>query len=139
MTELIQTFTNLLSGDTMARFSEIIGTGQVTAERAITAGVSALIGALADRARQAGGGAALQTMLQSPEAQAAGISDGSILDNVDAFLQNPTAANGLGLLQGYLGGQYSTVERRIAERPGHDRQAGGLVRRGIVELDGFAV
>jgi hypothetical protein len=103
-----------LSGERLTQMSRQIGADEQTTSSALTAVMPLLVSALANNASQSSGAQSLHNALAEDH-------DGSILNNLSAFLGNPQSANGAGILEHVLGGQQPVVTQGLAEGSGLNR------------------
>jgi hypothetical protein len=118
MFNILEEITNLLSGETMTKISNTVGADSVSTGKAIGASIPALIGAMADKAKQGGGADALLHLLHSETSKAQGISDGSLLSDVSGLLNNPSAFGGMEILQTLFGAGQADIEKKVGQVSG---------------------
>ncbi len=122
MDALTQQLMQQLSGEGVSRISQQIGADEQTTSSALSAALPLLLSALANNASKPEGAQALNQALTQDH-------DGSILNDLPGFLDNPQASNGTGILKHVLGGQQSTVTRGLARGTGLDNnQVGQLLQ-----------
>ena len=63
MSNIVEEVTNLLSGETMTKLSSTVGAGPNSVGKAVAVAIPALINAVGDKAKQAGGAGALLNLL----------------------------------------------------------------------------
>jgi hypothetical protein len=100
-----------LSGDGVSRISRKIRADEQTTNAALTTAMPLLLSALAKNASQPGGAQSLYQALAEDH-------DGSILNDVPGFLNDPQAANGAGILKHVLGSQQPVVAKGLAQGTG---------------------
>jgi hypothetical protein len=111
-----------LSGGGLSQISQQIGADEQTTGSALSVAMPLLMSALANNASQPEGAQALHQALAEDH-------DGSILNDVPGFLDNPQAANGAGILGHILGGQQPVVTQGLAQNTGLDSgQVGQLLQ-----------
>lgn len=115
--DLLETLTSQLGGGALAQISRQLGTDEATAGAATSAGISALIGALSKNAGSSDGAAALDRALTSDH-------DGSVMQNLGGFMDNPDTGTGAGILRHVLGGSQSQVQAGLSQATGLD--SGGV-------------
>jgi hypothetical protein len=118
MSNLVEAITNLFSGETLTKLSHNIGADPAATGKAIGAAVPAFIGAMADKARENGGGEALLGLLNSETNRQNGIADGSVLDGIDDVVTAPTPFGGIETLQILFGTAQPDIEHKIGQVSG---------------------
>ena len=112
---------NSLGGRAKEQVSRRIGADERSTEQALGAAVPLLLQALQRNAQRPEGADALAGALERDH-------DGSLLDNLTGFLQQPEQGNGAGILGHVLGGKRRTVETGLAKSTGLDSsQVGNLL------------
>jgi hypothetical protein len=111
MDALTQQLMQQLSGDGLSQISRQIGADEQTTGSVLSAAVPLLVSALANNAARPDKAQALHQALAKDH-------DGSILNDVPAFLDNPQAVNGAGMLGHILGGQQPVVSQGLAQGSG---------------------
>ena len=119
MNDVLSLVRNQLSGSNLTAISNAIGADPNTTNEAIGTAVPLLISALANNASRPAEAAKLNSALQKDH-------DGSLLDNLGGFLNNPALANGAGILGHIFGGRQQKVETGVAGATGLD--AGQIAR-----------
>ncbi len=120
--DLTQLLMQQLAGGGLSQISQQIGTDEQTTGSALSTAMPLLVSALANNASKPDGAQALHQALTEGH-------DGSILNNVPSFLENPQAANGAGILGHILGGQQPVVTQGLAQNTGLDSgQVGQLLQ-----------
>jgi hypothetical protein len=107
-----------LGGDMTASVSHQIGADEAHTTQALSAAVPLLVSALARNASKPDGAQSLHQALKRDH-------DGSILNDVPKYFEDPKAANGAGILGHVLGEQRGPVENRLAQQTGLDAKAVG--------------
>ena len=121
MNAITQIVTQQLGGSAARTIAQRFGISESTANTAIQMGVPLILAALARNAAQ-------PQEAQNLHQAVATDHDGSILDNVTGYLQNPQSANGAGILGHVFGGQRPAIENNLAQATGMDQSsAGGLL------------
>lgn len=121
MNAITQIVTQQLGGSAARTIAQRFGISESTANTAIQMAVPLILTALARKASQ-------PQEAQNLHQAVATDHDGSILDNVTSYLQNPQSANGAGILGHVFGGQQPAVENNLAQATGMDQSsAGGLL------------
>ena len=121
MNAITQIITQQLGGSAARTIAQRFGISETTANTAVQLGVPLILAALARNASQ-------PQEAQNLHQAVATDHDGSILDNVTDYLQNPQTANGSGILAHVFGTQRPTVENNLAQATGMDQgSAAGLL------------
>ena len=121
MNAITQIVTQQLGGSASRTIAQRFGISESTANTAIQMAVPLILTALARNASQ-------PQEAQNLHQAVATDHDGSILDNVMGYLQNPQSANGAGILGHVFGGQQPAIENNLAQATGMDQSsAGGLL------------
>lgn len=121
MNAITQIITQQLGGSAARTIAQRFGISESTANTAVQIGVPLILAALARNASQ-------PQEAQNLHQAVATDHDGSILDNVSGYLQNPQTANGSGILGHVFGTQRPTVENNLAQATGMDQgSAAGLL------------
>lgn len=121
MNAITQIVTQQLGGRAANTIAQRFGISESTANTAIQMAVPLILTALARNASQ-------PQEAQSLHQAVATDHDGSILDNVTGYLQNPQSANGAGILGHVFGSQQPAIENNLAQATGMDQSsAGGLL------------
>lgn len=118
MPSLIETLTASLGSNALGQLGQQIGADHASTSTAVSAALPLLIGALASKASQPDGAAALHGAITRDH-------DGSILEDVEGFLTGAAgssvgtgAADGAGILGHLLGDQRGAVEAAIGQSSG---------------------
>lgn len=121
MNAITQIVTQQLGGSAARTIAQRFGISESTANTAIQMAVPLILTGLARNASQ-------PQEAQNLHQAVATDHDGSILDNVMGYLQNPQSANGAGILGHVFGGQQPRIENNLAQATGMDQSsAGGLL------------
>ncbi len=107
MDSLMETLGRALGGSNLGQISRGIGADEASTGNALAAALPALIGALSRNASRGDGASALSNALERDH-------DGSILDNLGGFLNNPEAGPGEGILGHVLGSNRPRVESGLS-------------------------
>lgn len=102
-----------LAGEPTAQIGQQLGMDEGATSKAIAAALPMLMTALASSASRQDGAASLAGALDRDH-------DGSILDNISAFLRSPDTSTGDGILGHTLGGQRPAVEQELGRQTGLD-------------------
>lgn len=108
MTTLTEALMQQLGNGGVSQISQQIGTDEASTSSALGMAMPLLMSALANNASQPNGAQALHQALANDH-------DGSILNDIPNFLQNPQAANGTGILGHVLGSQQPAVAQGMAQ------------------------
>jgi hypothetical protein len=110
-----------LGGSASQKIAQRFGISESTANTAIQMAVPLLVTALARNASQ-------PQEAQNLHQAVATDHDGSIFDNLTAYLGNPQSANGAGILGHVFGSQQPAIQNNLAQATGMDQSsAGGLL------------
>jgi hypothetical protein len=111
MNDIISAVGASLDGDALERISGMLGTDPSTTRNAIGSALPVIVGALANNASSPDGAASLHQALASDH-------DGSLLDNLGGFLNNPALVNGAGILKHMFGNKQPEVGGAAAQGTG---------------------
>lgn len=111
MDALTQQLLQQLAGEGVSQISKKIGADEKTTNAALSAALPLLVSALAKNTSKTEGAQSLTQALTKDH-------DGSILNDVPAYLENPAAANGAKILGHVLGSQTPVVEKGLAKGTG---------------------
>ena len=111
MDALTQQLLQQLAGEGVTQISRKIGADEKTTNAALSAALPLLVSALAKNASKTEGAQSLNQALAKDH-------DGSILNDMPAYLENPAAANGAKILGHVLGNQMPVVEKGLAKGTG---------------------
>ena len=121
MNAITQIITQQLGGGAARTLSQRFGISETTANSAIQIGVPLILAALARNASKPQEAEKLHQAIATDH-------DGSIFDNLGAYLGNPQSANGAGILGHVFGNQQPAIENSLAQATGLDQSsAGGLL------------
>lgn len=104
MKSMVRLLLQSLAGSGLTSVSQRIGADEKTTETALTAVVPLLLSALARNSSQPEGASSLQQAISKDH-------DGSVLNDLGAYLSNPDSANGTGILRHIFGERQSTVTK----------------------------
>ena len=122
MDALTQQLMQQLAGGGLSKIGQQIGADEQTTSSALSAALPLLLSALANNASKPQGAQALNQALANDH-------DGSILNDISGFLDNPQAANGAGILGHVLGGREPVVRQGLAQGTGlNTDQVGQLLQ-----------
>ncbi|MDH3495935.1 MAG: DUF937 domain-containing protein [Gemmatimonadota bacterium] len=120
MASVLETLVGQFAGTPVQRLSQSLGTDDATAQKALGAALPLLVSALAKNASEPKGADALHRALAKDH-------DGSVLNDVGGFLNQPDTKTGDGILRHVLGDRRQAAEAGIS-------QASGLDARGAATL-----
>jgi hypothetical protein len=109
-----------LGDDSVEAISQQANASPDQTKNALASAIPILMNALAKNSQTPDGAAALQNALQRDH-------DGSLLDNLGGFLNNPEVANGAGILRHVLGEKQQNVENYISSDAKVDKSAAGKI------------
>jgi len=127
MNAITQLVTQQLGGNAASTIAQRFGISEATANTAIQMGVPLILSALARNASQ-------PQEAQNLHQAVATDHDGSILDNIMGYLQNPQSANGAGILGHVFGNQQPAIENNLAQATGMDQSSAGGVLETLAPL-----
>jgi hypothetical protein len=127
MNALTQMITQQLAGGAISQISSRLGADPGTTSAAVSMAVPLLVSALAHNSSTPEGAEALNQAIAKDH-------DGSILDNLGAFLGNTESGNGAGILGHVFGNNQSNVENSLAERTGLDPSAASQLLQTVAPL-----
>lgn len=113
MDALTQQLLQQLAGEGITQISRKIGADEKTTNAALSVALPLLVSALAKNASKTNGAQSLNQALAKDH-------DGSILNDVPSYLENPEAANGAGILEHVLGSQQPVVSSGLKQATGLD-------------------
>ncbi|HOA05222.1 MAG TPA: DUF937 domain-containing protein [Candidatus Fermentibacter daniensis] len=111
MNTIAQQLLTQLAGEGLSTISKKIGADEKVTGSALTAVLPLLVTALARNSSEDTGAKSLHTALSKDH-------NGSVLDNLKGFLDNPSAANGAGILNHVLGNRQPAVTRGLSSGTG---------------------
>jgi hypothetical protein len=121
MNAITQMIMQQLGGSASQKIAQRFGISESTANTAIQMAVPLLVTTLARNASQ-------PQEAQNLHQAVATDHDGSIFDNLTAYLGNPQSANGAGILGHVFGSQQPAIQNNLAQATGMDQSsAGGLL------------
>ena len=127
MNAITQMITQQLGGAASRQIAARLGISESTANMAIQVAVPLVVAALARNASRPAGSEQLHQAIAEDH-------DGSILDNLPGYLQDPQQANGAGILGHVLGDQRPTVESNVAQATGMDPNSAGNLMEIVAPL-----
>ena len=113
MSDMLGGLLKQLSGDEIETLSSTLGTDPNQTNAALAAALPLLLQGLAQNASNDDGAASLHRALMRDH-------DGSVLDNLEAFLRNPDMSDGEGILGHILGDRRKAVETGVSSSSGLD-------------------
>ena len=113
MNILLETVLKQVDGNALDEIARKVGVEPETVQKAITTVAPLLLAALTRNSSTPQGAQSLHQALVNDH-------DGSILDDIMGFLNNPQAANGAGILRHVLGDQQQSVQSGLAKTTGMD-------------------
>ncbi len=118
MSTIFEALTSQLGGNTARQIGGQLGADPQATEKAVPLALGTLMGALAGNSSRSGGAEALMGALARDH-------DGSILENLGGYLQNPSAGPGEGILKHVLGNKRAAVEAGLSQQTGLDAGSAG--------------
>ena len=118
MNFITQMITQQVAGFAARAIAQRLGISEATAQRAVMIAVPLIVAALARNAARPEGAAQLHQAVTTDH-------DGSILENLPGYLDNPQTANGAGILGHVFGGQQPAVQETVAQAAGLDPNTAG--------------
>ena len=109
--DLMGLLDNALNSDTIKQISQQLGADEGATGDAIQAALPILLGGLANKSASQSGAASLLSALDRDH-------DGSILDDLGAFLGDYLSGRGAGILGHIFGDQEGAVERGVSQASG---------------------
>jgi hypothetical protein len=113
MNGLTQVILQQLAGSGVSRISRQIGADEDATRQALQTVVPLLLAGLAKNASEPQGAESLLGALAADH-------DGSVLDDLGSFLENPDMANGAGILRHVLGAGQPAITEQVAKESGLD-------------------
>mgnify|MGYP000970704101 FL=1 len=110
----LEALLGLLQGQNLGKLAEQIGGTDGQTKNAIMAALPALLGALSKNSNTPEGAQTLNNALEQ--------HDGSVLNNVEGYLQNPDLKDGAGILNHLFGGNTQNVANAVSQSSGLDAQ-----------------
>ncbi len=120
MENLLQSILGQLDDNSIQAISQKTHAAPTQAKSALESAIPILMNALAKNSSTPDGAASLQKAIERDH-------DGSILDNLGGFLNNPEAANGAGILKHVLGNKRQNVEQYLSKDTGLDAGAASKI------------
>jgi len=127
MNAITQIITQRIAGAAAGQLASRLGVSESTAQTAVQIAVPLIVAALARNAAQPQGAQDLHEAVTRDH-------DGSILDNLRGYLDNPEASNGAGILGHVLGAQRPAVENNLAQATGLDPNSAGSLLETVAPL-----
>ncbi|HEX8150904.1 MAG TPA: DUF937 domain-containing protein [Pyrinomonadaceae bacterium] len=127
MNFITQMITQQIAGFAARAIAQRLGISEVTAQRAVQVAVPLIVAALARNAARPEGAEQIHQAVTSDH-------DGSILDNLSGYLENPQAANGAGILGHVFGEQQGAIQNTVAQAAGLDQNAAGSILETVAPL-----
>ena len=127
MNFITQMITQQIAGFAARAIAQRLGISEATAQRAVMIAVPLIVAALARNAARPEGAQELHQAVATDH-------DGSILDNLPGYLDNPQAANGAGILGHVFGGQQPAVQETVAQAAGLDPNTAGSLLEMVAPL-----
>ena len=110
----LEALLGLLQGQNLGKLAEQIGGTDGQTKNAIMAALPALLGALNKNSNTPEGAQTLNNALEQ--------HDGSVLNNLGSYLQNPDLKDGAGILNHLFGGNTQNVANAVSQSSGLDAQ-----------------
>lgn len=110
----LEALLGLLQGQNLGKLAEQIGGTDGQTKNAIMAALPALLGALNKNSNTPEGAQTLNNALEQ--------HDGSVLNNLEGYLQNPDLKDGAGILNHLFGGNTQNVANAVSQSSGLDTQ-----------------
>jgi hypothetical protein len=127
MSFITQMITQQIAGYAARAIAPRLGVSEATAQRAVQIAVPLIVAALARNAARPGGAQELHRAVTDDH-------DGSILDNLSGYLDNPQGADGAGILGHVFGEQQGAVQDTVAQAAGLDQNAAGSILEMVAPL-----
>lgn len=127
MNFITQMITQQVAGFAARAIAQRLGIGEAAAQQAVTIAVPLIVAALARNAARPEGAQELHQAVTSDH-------DGSVLDNLPGYLDNPQAANGAGILGHVFGEQRGAIQSTVARATGLDQNAAGSILETVAPL-----
>ena len=127
MNFITQMITQQVAGFAARAIAQRLGISEATAQRAVMIAVPLIVAALARNAARPEGAQELHRAVATDH-------DGSVLDNLPGYLDNPQAANGAGILGHVFGERRGAVENTVAQAAGLDPNTAGSILEMVAPL-----
>jgi hypothetical protein len=127
MNFITQMITQQIAGFAARAIAQRLGISEAAAQQAVQVAVPLIVAALARNAARPEGAQQLHQAVTSDH-------DGSILDNLSGYLNNPQAANGAGILGHVFGEQQGAIQNTVAQAAGLDPNAAGNILEMVAPL-----
>jgi hypothetical protein len=114
-TTMFDMLTGMLAGPLASVIARRLGTSEATVQKAITLAIPVLVSALARNASTTKGAASLSSALAAKH-------DGSLLNDVDGFIQSGDTTDGTAILRHVLGSNQAAAEAGIGKASGLDAE-----------------
>ena len=124
---LLEMLSQQLGGDAVRQISGRLGTDSDATNKAVSAALPVLLGALAKNSSSSGGAGALAGALDRDH-------DGSILDNLAGFLGSTQGGAGQSILKHILGGKQRGAESAVSQASGLDPAMVGKILQMLAPL-----
>lgn len=111
MEDILKSILSKLDDNSLQAISQKTNASPDKAKSAMAAAIPILMNALARNSKSPQGAQSLQNAIKRDH-------DGSLLDNLGGFLNNPESANGAGILKHVLGSKRQNVEQYISKDSG---------------------
>ena len=110
----LEALLGLLQGQDLGKLTEQIGGSSAEVKKGVAAALPAILGAINKNAKTDGGANALNNALEQ--------HDGSVLNNLGGYLQNPDLKDGAGILNHLFGNNTQNVANAVSQSSGLDTQ-----------------
>jgi len=120
MDNILSAILSQIDDDSLQTISRKANASPTQAKSAMASAIPILMNALAKNSSNPDGASALENAVAKDH-------DGSILDNLGSFLNNPAVVNGAGILKHVLGDKRSNVENYISSDAGISGSSAGKI------------
>jgi hypothetical protein len=127
MNAISQMITQRIAGAAAGQLASRLGVSESTAQTAVQMAVPLIVAALARNAAEQQGAQELHDAVTRDH-------DGSILDNLMGYFNNPETSDGAGILGHVLGPQRPAVENNLAQATGLDANSAGSLLETVAPL-----
>jgi hypothetical protein len=127
MPTLLETLAGQLAGARAARMSQHVGANEDITQKAMSAALPLLLGALAKNATNRDGADALHRAVAKDH-------DGSVLQDLDGYVGRPDTQTGEGILRHVLGAKRPAVEAGISKASGLDTKGVATMMASLAPL-----